>query len=281
MTIVKAQERFVTANNLRLRYVEWGTVGKTPLVCLHGQSGHAHVWDEFAEAMSPYYHIYALDQRGRGGSQWATDGYERDRFVEDLAGFLDALSLRKVILVGASMGGWNSLLYTPSHQDRVERIILVDIGPERDAAPTQQQSSQSRTPQPLEFENFQDAVTWSRQSNPRPTDARIRKDASDKLRQREDGKWVWKADPAIPPLSDANDPELIARYWRSLEAITCPILEVRGGESAMVSDRILERMKRVNPRISAVVVEGAAHLVTVDRPQGFIAATRAFLGVPG
>ena len=61
------------STNLRLRYLDWGTEGKMPLVCLHGHTGQAHIWDEFAEAMAPHYHVLSLDQRGHGGSQWAVD----------------------------------------------------------------------------------------------------------------------------------------------------------------------------------------------------------------
>ena len=75
MTTVKAQEKFVTVNGVQLRYLDWGTAGKTPLVCLHGHTGQAHIWDEFAEATAPHYHVLAVDQRGHGGSQWADTGY--------------------------------------------------------------------------------------------------------------------------------------------------------------------------------------------------------------
>src|SRR5450830_104028 len=102
MTTTKAEEKFVTVNSLRLHYLDWGTKGKPPLVCFHGHTSQAHLFDEFAEAMSPNYHVYSVDQRGHGDSQWATDGYARDRFVEDLGSLLDALSLQKVVLVGHS-----------------------------------------------------------------------------------------------------------------------------------------------------------------------------------
>ena len=62
-------------------------------------------------------------------------------------------------------------------------------------------------------------------------------------------------------------------------AITCPILEVRGKESILVSDDIIERMKNANPNFSSADVEDAGHVVTVDKPQEFIAATKGFLGV--
>ena len=139
-TVATYQEKFIVVNNVRLRYLDWGTKGKTPMGCMHGHTGQAHIWDEFAQAMSPYYHVLAIDQRGHGGSAWATDGYARNRFVEDLASFINSLALKKAVLAGLSMGGWNALLYTPDHQDMVERIVIVDIAPERSEAALREQT---------------------------------------------------------------------------------------------------------------------------------------------
>ena len=99
MTTVRALEKHVTVNGVRLRYLDWGTEGKTPLVCLHSHTGQAHIWDEFAESASSSYHVLAVDQRGHGESQWAESGYARDRFVEDLAAFVDELGLSRFVLV--------------------------------------------------------------------------------------------------------------------------------------------------------------------------------------
>ena len=156
MTTVKAQEKHVTINGVRLRYLDWGTSGKMPLVCLHGHVSQAHIWDEFAKAMSPHYHVLAVDQRGHGGSQWAETGYARDRFVEDLAAFVDTLGLSKFILVGLSMGGWHSLLYTADHPERVERIVIVDIAPE--PSPKAVADRMTRPPTPMELSLSQKSV---------------------------------------------------------------------------------------------------------------------------
>ena len=280
MITVEAQEKHVTVNGVRLRYLDWGTAGKMPMVCLHGHTGQARIWDEFAEAMAPYYHALAVDQRGHGESQWADTGYERDRFVEDLAAFMDALSLQRVVLVGLSMGGWHALLYTPDHQEQVERIVIVDIAPEpgndyvrmRDARP----------PTPMEFPNLNAAVAWMRENNPWASDASLHKDALDKMRQLEDGTWTWKADPKLhnSRLRDLDDQGMIDRYWQAMAKIECPILEVRGNESTIVSDQALERMKQVSRAFTSVDVEGSGHVVAVDKPQGLIEVTREFLGVP-
>ena len=279
MTTVKAEEKFVTVNGVKLRYLDWGTSGKPSLVCLHGHTGQAHIWDEFAEAMSPHYHVLAVDQRGHGGSQWASTGYARDRFVEDLSSFVDALGLSKFVLAGLSMGGWHSLLYTPDHQDQVERIIIVDISPQ--PSPGWQERAASRPVTPLEFPSLDEAIAWMRQYNPWASDASLRKDAEDKMHQREDGKWTWKADSSLfnIPLPDQSDTKLWDRYWKAIDSITCPILEVRGAESGLVADETIEQMKQRGKQFTSVDIPDAGHVVTVDKPYEFIEATRSFLRV--
>ena len=281
MTTLKAQEKHVTVNGVRLRYLDWGTVGKAPLVCLHGHTGQARLWDEFAEAASPYYHVLAVDQRGHGQSQWAEAGYARDRFVDDLAAFVDALELSRFVLVGLSMGGWNSLLYAVDNPERVERIVLVDIAP--DISPEFiRYYDDERSPTLMEFPSVDAAAAWMRQSNPWASDASLRKDAESKLRQREDGQWTWLADPALfdVALPDMTDPVLIGRYWKAMETIPCPILHVRGAESTLVADDTIRRMEKVGKQFRNVDVPAAGHVVTVDKPKEFIEVTRSFLGVP-
>ena len=38
-TTTAYREKFITVNNVRLRYLDWGTRGKTPLICMHGHAG--------------------------------------------------------------------------------------------------------------------------------------------------------------------------------------------------------------------------------------------------
>ncbi len=278
MTTASATEKSVQINNLRFRYLDWGTEGKPPMVCIHGHTGQAHVWDQFARAFSSDFHVYAIDQRGHGGTQWAADGYDRDRYVEDLAAFIDVLSLDKVAPVGHSMGGWHSMLYTPRHQDKVASIIMVDIAPERSPESAREVAARPATPHQLD--SLDDVVAFLRLRNPWAPDVAMRKDAADKTTQRSDGKWVWKADPQLfgtAPLT----PELTARYWRSLETITCPILHVRGTESLFVSDQLVQRMKSANPGLRNVDIPGTGHDVHIDKPAELIAAAREFIHMDG
>ena len=187
--------------------------------------------------------------------------------------------LSRFVLAGLSMGGWHSLLYTAEHPDRVERIVIVDIAPESSDAYKEQAGD--RPPTPMTFSNFDDAVESMRQGNPWATEARLRQDAEDKMRQREDGKWTWKADSSLfnMTLPDMTDLGPIGRYWKAVETIPCPILEVRGTESKLVSDETVRRIEKVGKDCRSADVAGAGHVVTVDKPQEFITATSEFLGI--
>ncbi|MCH7891434.1 MAG: hypothetical protein IH921_08025, partial [Gemmatimonadetes bacterium] len=90
-TKVQPQDKTVTANGLKLHYLDWGGAGQTTMVLLHGLRGHAHSWDDFSLAACQDFHVLALDQRGRGDSDWAKDGdYTTPAYVADLAAFAPA-----------------------------------------------------------------------------------------------------------------------------------------------------------------------------------------------
>ena len=94
-----------------------------------------------------------------------------------------------------------------------------------------------------------------------------------------DGTWTWKADLMgfDNPLPDMTSAALIERYWSAIRSIQCPILEIRGAESDLVSDEAIERMKRLGNKVSSIDVSRAGHVVMVDQPEAFIEAIRGFI----
>ena len=263
-------------NGLDLAYYEWGTSGAPIMICLHSHTNNAASWREFAEYASDGYHVFALDQRGHGNSEWASDGYKRDKFVEDLAGFIIGKGFRKVTLVGCSMGGLHSILYAYSNPDVVSRIIMVDIAPEPSP---ERLGAPPPPPVPMEFDSLNMGFEWLRTGNGLASDKRLLEEAKTRLKETENGKWIWKADLEgfDNPLPDMTSSELIGRYWSAIEAIACPILEIRGSESGLVSDETIQKMKDLGNDVSSVDVEGAGHVVMVDKPEAFIDATKGFI----
>ncbi|MBI3329355.1 MAG: hypothetical protein HYZ81_21960 [Nitrospinae bacterium] len=84
-TETTAASRYVTVNDLRLHYVDWGNEGATPMVLLHGLRAYGHWFDELATVVRDRYWVLALDQRGRGESDRAKDGnYTREAYSKIL-----------------------------------------------------------------------------------------------------------------------------------------------------------------------------------------------------
>ena len=263
-------------NGLKLAYYEWGNPGNPVLICLHSHTNSAVSWREFAEFASSKYHVFAIDQRGHGNSDWAKDGYARDRFVEDLSEFIKGNNFEKITLVGCSMGGWHSILFTANNPDLVQRIVMVDIAPEPSSERLQ---APLAPPTPMKFETLEHGFDWLRSGNELASDARLLEDTEARLRQTDSGSWTWKADldGFDNPLPDMTDSSLISRYWSAIESIQCPILEIRGAESNLVSDSTIEKMKRLGREVSSVDVSRAGHVVMVDQPEPFIEAIKGFV----
>jgi pimeloyl-ACP methyl ester carboxylesterase len=273
-TETRVQDKAITLNGLRFHYRDWGNEGAQALVLLHGFTGHARSWDTFAAAMQGSFRVLALDQRGHGESEWAQD-YRPERMVEDIDAFVQALGLRRFALLGLSMGGRNAYTYTALHPEEVERLVIVDIGPEIVQAGAQRIRSGVQGPDV--FDDPEEAVRLARAANPRPPDAELRHRVLNNLVRRDDGRWTFRYDKALRspdrPLP-RPDPETV---WALLPKIPCPTLLVRGVESDVLSRETAERMVRTIPRCRLVEVPASGHSVPLDNPGGFLAAVRPFL----
>src|SRR5512135_2377993 len=110
-TVTPVRDVFVIANRLKLHLIEWGA-GDRVVLLLHGFLEHARVWDWVAPRLAAAgYHVYALDWRGHGDSQWVGAGgyYHFIDYVADLGAVVRQLPER-VALVAHSMGDGAAVL---------------------------------------------------------------------------------------------------------------------------------------------------------------------------
>jgi pimeloyl-ACP methyl ester carboxylesterase len=110
--------------------------GKPVLVFLHGWAGSTRYWQSTAAALSDRFDCLLYDLRGFGKSPLPRPippeverlGYELDSYADDLALFLDALSIPQVYLNAHSTGSSIAVLFLNRHADRVRRAILTCSG---------------------------------------------------------------------------------------------------------------------------------------------------------
>ncbi len=276
-TLKQAQERTVDANGIRLSYLDWGAEGQTPMVLLHGLRGHRHSWDDFSSAMCSEYHVLALDQRGRGGSDWAPDGdYSTQAYVADLAAFVDALALKRFVLVGHSMGGQNAVNFAARFPDMVERLVMVDVGAESDQRGIDRIRAEM-VAVPEEFDSFEDVVEYMSAENPLTSEPSLRRRLAHSTRKTDGGKTGWQYDLAIREQvrhgTGAPPPDM----WPLLASVKCPTLLVRGVETDLLTPDVARRMLDALPDGRLAEVPQAAHMVFEDNPGGFLTAVRGWL----
>jgi pimeloyl-ACP methyl ester carboxylesterase len=115
---------FVTANGIRLNYLDWG--GSEPtLILIHGYSDNPHVFDDLAPAFTDHFRVIAYARRGHGQSE-AKEPYDTATLTEDLRSLMDCLGIAKTHLAGWSMGGNEITAMAGAHPERVYSIVYLD-----------------------------------------------------------------------------------------------------------------------------------------------------------
>jgi esterase len=258
---------------LTFHYADWTGEGP-PLVMLHGLSGHARTWDHTAAALSGQYHVLALDQRGHGDTDWAPQ-YGVGVMANDLLGFIDALDLSEVTLMGLSMGGLVSFVFAAAHPERVTRMVIMDIGPE--IAPAGSANVARSLAARDIFNSEEEAFAQARAANPRPTDATLRHRVTHSLRPLPDGALTFKYDRELRRNPRALFDHTTDELWDAWRAVSCPVLLVRGADSDVLAAGTAQRMVAENPNVSFVTVPDCGHSITLDSPDGLLEAVSPWL----
>ena len=264
--------RNVEIGGLKFHYTDWGGDGP-PLVMLHGLTGHARTWDHTATTLSERYQVLALDQRGHGDSGWATQ-YGLASMAQDVLGFLDALELGEVTLMGLSMGGLVSFVFAAAYPDRVTRMVIMDIGPE--IAPAGATNVASSLAANDVFGSEDEAFAQARAANPRPTDATLRHRVSHNLRPLPEGTLTFKYDKALRSpraIFDHTQEEL----WAAWRGVSCPVLLVRGDDSDVLATETAKRMLAENAGVSFARIPDCGHSITLDSPHGLLEVVSPWL----
>jgi pimeloyl-ACP methyl ester carboxylesterase len=100
--------------------------GDTALIFLHGWCGDREYWKHQVDAFAPNYRIVALDQAGHGESGKDRTHWTVDSLAGDVESVVKALGIKRVILVGHSMGGPVALKAAKRMPGIVVAVIGVD-----------------------------------------------------------------------------------------------------------------------------------------------------------
>lgn len=121
---------FVTANGIKLQYLDWGGKGKV-LLFLAGVGNSAHIFDDIAPKFTDRFRVLALTRRGHGQSDKPATGYDITTLTEDIRQFMDQLRIKRATLVGHSFAGDEMTRFAGLYPERVDKLIYLDAAYDR------------------------------------------------------------------------------------------------------------------------------------------------------
>ena len=129
LTFKNTPTKTVDVDGISFAYRELGQQGGIPLILLHHLTAVLDDWDpRIVDALAVKHHVIAFDNRGVGASGGITPDNIVD-MAQDAIGFIDALGLTKVDLLGFSLGGFISQAIVEARPELVRKIVLAGTGP--------------------------------------------------------------------------------------------------------------------------------------------------------
>jgi pimeloyl-ACP methyl ester carboxylesterase len=251
------------AGELSFNILELGS-GEPALLFLHYWGGSARTWSAVTAQLSKNFRCIAYDQRGWGQSDAPAQGYAIRDLAEDARHIIEALDLRRYILVGHSMGGKVAQYLASQRLSGLEALILV-----APATPTPQNIPEpARQAQLHAYDNHKNATeTIAFLTAFPPSDSQREQILSDNFAAvTQQAKLAWPTSIAYEDISGA------------VGNIAVPTLILAGDQDRQ--DPLEQHQREVLPRIPGArlqVIYNCGHLIPIDQPHQLADAIQAFV----
>jgi 3-oxoadipate enol-lactonase len=213
------------------------------------------MWEDQAPALRDRFRLLRYDHRGHGGSPVPSGPYEIGDLGRDVLALLDRLKVEQFSFCGLSVGGLVGMWLASEAPERVERLVLCCTAAR--FAPPEQWDERARTVRTEGVGAIADAVLERWFTPP--------------FRESHPGTVAWAGGMlrGTPAEGYAGCCEAIrdADLRGRLGAISAATLVVAGAEDPAAPVDQAELIRDSIPGSRLAVVEGAAHLANVERPE--------------
>lgn len=106
--------------------IESGEGNPETVILLHGSGSNSGMWTADVKELSKNYHVYAIDIIGEcGKSSENRPSFKGNSYSDWLTEIIGKLGLKKVSLVGNSLGGWIAIDFAIKYPEKLEKLVLM------------------------------------------------------------------------------------------------------------------------------------------------------------
>jgi len=275
----------------QVAYTEWGDPHNDRIVvCVHGLNRNSRDFDALATTLADRFRIVCMDVVGRGSSDWLRHkgDYGFSLYLADAAALLARITAplpstrlrrvlhgsprakRRVDWIGTSMGGLIGLFLAAKPRSPIRRLVLNDVGP---MVPWSGLTRLKGIHAGFDkrFADLDEIEKHLRIAcaafGPLPHD-QWRHVAEHSALRKKDGSYVLAYDPGIMSNLRAGSTTGIqfgsdffsgVDLWPMWDAVRCPTLVLRGGESDLLLSSTAEEMATRGPKARIVQFPGIGH----------------------
>jgi len=272
---------YTSPDGLRLHYRDYAGPAKArfAVVCIPGLTRNARDFEDLAPHLAERYRVICVELRGRGLSAYAPDPmtYVPATYVRDVIALLDAAGLKRVAVIGTSLGGIITMLLGALVPARLLGVVINDIGPELDPVGLARIGSYVGRSKPV--------ATWAEaaaamEAIDGPIYPGYKGDDWMKLARR---RFVETPDGGLRADYDLNIAKPFVAtakaidLWPFFKSFRMfPAMALRGGLSDLLSQEVFARMQQEVPHLQRVTVPNRGHAPYLDEPAA-LQAIDAFL----
>lgn len=242
-----------------------------PLVILHGFLGLSDNWVSHARHLSDTYRVIIPDMRNHGRS-FHSKIMNYEAIQDDILFLFDHLNIDKAILLGHSMGGKAAMLFADRHPEKVQKLIIADIGPGEKKSDNSHQKILEALDN-ISLESFTNRSDITLALSMKIDQTRIIQFLLKSILKDKNGLFLWKFN--LEVLKNCL-PQITKRLIMQGD-YHGPVLLIRGELSDYVTESDLNAMNSLYPQLIERSITGATHWLHADSPAVFLKYLREFL----
>ncbi|MBK1886286.1 MULTISPECIES: alpha/beta fold hydrolase [Marinobacter] len=252
----------ITVGDLEIAYLRNAEANNgDTIVLVHGFGANKDNWTRIARELTDSFNVYAIDLPGHGESSKPLDlGYRFEEQVAHLAGILEALGINEMHMMGNSMGGGITALYTATHPEQIKSAVLFDpagiLDYENEMVGMVLAGDNPLIPgKPGDFDRLMDFALEKRPFVPWPILGVMEEKA---IANQEVNQVIFAA---IKEVGFTPD------FRNAIERIESPVLIVWGKEDRILDYRNGAVFQKAIPGSQLEILEGIGHAPMIEAPE--------------